>query len=260
MPTLFVCLFLAFRLATFTTSFARSQQVAAKPEPAFETVSVRTSHLTPGCFSMLPPGGTQYAVTCLPLRILIAMAWRVNPDNIQGGDAHALDTLYDIRAATPEGKPWTNDTIPPMLRQMLRERFHVAVHSGTKEVSGYSLVVAKGGPKLKPTDINTSQLGQKAGEPSQNFVAPGYIQGRGINLFGIAGLLSSPAHATVVDHTGISGMFNIDLRFAPENSSNSDQPNFFTAVEEQLGLELRPEKVTVNTLVVDHADSNPTPN
>jgi uncharacterized protein (TIGR03435 family) len=236
------------------------QQPAATAEPAFEAASIRPAHLTPGCYSMLPPGSTHYAVTCLTLRNLIAMAWKVHRDNIQGGDAHSLDTPYDLSATSPGERPWTRDDIPPMLRQLLIERFHVAVHTGTKQVSGFALLVAKGGPKLKPADFDATQSGQKAGESFKNFIVPGYIQGRGANLGVIASLLSSLAHAKVVDETGIMGVFNIDLHFATENGGDQNLPDFFTAVEEQLGLKLKPEKVTVNTLIVDHADSTPTLN
>jgi uncharacterized protein (TIGR03435 family) len=252
--------FLTFSLAALIPGFAWAQQPAAAAEPAFEVASIRPSHLAPSCFSILPPGGTHYAITCVTLRNLIALAWKVHPDNIQGGNAHVLDTYYDLSAVTPGGQPWTYDVIRPMLRELLIERFHVAVHSGTKQVSGYALVVAKGGSKLKQSDFDAAQQGQKAGESSQNFLMPGYIHGRGANLTAIAGLLSSPAHATVVDHTGISGVFNVDLKFAPENSSDSNLPDFFTAIEEQLGLKLQAEKVTVDTVVVDHVDSDPTPN
>ena len=240
--------------------FAQLQQPAATAERAFEAASIRHAHLTPGCYSMLPPGSTHYAVSCLPLRTLIGMAWKINPDYIQGGDAHVLDTYYDITATSPDGQPWTSEMIPSMLRQLLIERFHVAVHTGTKQVSGYALVVAKGGSKLKSSDFDSMKTGQKAGESSKNFIMPGYIQGRGANLSVISSLLSSPVHATVVDQTGIQGGFNVDLHFATENGGDQSLPDFFTAVEEQLGLKLQPQKVTVGTLVVDHVDSVPTEN
>jgi uncharacterized protein (TIGR03435 family) len=237
-----------------------AQQAARAPEPAFEAASIRPSQFEPGCFSMLPPGGKQYAITCFTLRDLIAMAWKLHPDNIQGGDAHALAMYYDLRATVPDGQPWTRNSIQPLLRQLLIDRFHIEVHSGTKQISGYGLIVAKGGAKLKPANFDATQQGLKAGEAFQNYIIPGSIQGRGANLIVIASLLSSPAHATVVDHTGIPGVFNIDLHFAYEGANETNLPDFFTAVEEQLGLKLRPEKVTVDTLVIDHIDSEPTPN
>ena len=238
----------------------QTQQPRSAPGPAFEAASIRPSQVEPGCYSLLPPGGKQYAITCLPLRVLIAMAWKVHPDNIQGGDGQALGTYYDVRATVPDGLLWTQDTIPPMLRQLLIDRFHVEVHRGTKQISGYGLFVAKGGAKLKPSDSDATKLGIKGGESFKNYIIPGSIQGRGVNLTVIASLMSAPAHAVVVDHTGIPGVFNVDLHYAYEGASESDLPDFFTAVEEQLGLKLKPEKITVDTLIIDHVDSEPAPN
>lgn len=87
---------------------------------------------------------------------------------------------------------------------------------------------------------------------------------------GIAGLLGMALHAPVVDHTNLTGIYNMDLRYAPESllngnaqeesDSKSNLPSFFTAVEKQLGLKLQPQKVMVDTVIVDHADAEPTPN
>jgi uncharacterized protein (TIGR03435 family) len=249
-----------FGLSVLLLQLASAQQPPQAPDLAFETASIRPSQVEPGCFSMLPPGGKQYAITCLTLRDLIAMAWQLHPDNIQGGDAHALATYYDVRATIPDGQRWTSDTIPPMLRRLLADRFHVEVHRGTKQVSGYALIVAKGGSKLKPVGLDSTQQGQKAGQPSPNYIVPGSVHGHGADLSLVASLLSSPAHATVVDRTGIRGIFDFDLHFAFEGGSDPNLRDFFGAVEEQLGLKLRPEKISVDTLVIDHADSRPTEN
>jgi len=147
-----------------------------------------------------------------------------------------------------------------MLRQMLKERFHVAVHPGTKQVSGYILVVAKDGSKLKPAKLATIQQGHKAGQPFSNSLLPGYIRGRSVNLNGIAALLSAQADAPVADHTDISGVFDIYLHFASGDNTESDWPSFPIAVEQQLGLKLQPQKIIVNTLMIDHVDKDPTPN
>jgi uncharacterized protein (TIGR03435 family) len=244
---------------------ACAQQNVADPAPAFETASIRPAKLTDGCFSMLPPGGSQYAVTCLTLRNFIEIAYKL--DHVEGGGP-ALDAYYDLRATVPGDKPWTTETVGPMIKQLLIERFHLAVHTGKRELPGYSLVVAKSGVKLHSTEPNRAAQGQKAGESSANFTAPGYVQGRSVNSKGIAGLLSSALHATVEDHTGLTGIYDIDLRYAPDsllssnadNESDSNLPSFFSAVEEQLGLRLKAQKVIVDTVVVDHVDLEPTPN
>ncbi len=76
-------------------------------------------------------------------------------------------------------------------------------------------------------------------------------------------LLSAVLHAPVVDHTGLSGVFNIDLSHTPDGGAeneNSNLPTFFTAVEEQLGLKLQVEKVSVKTVDVDHLSAEPAAN
>jgi uncharacterized protein (TIGR03435 family) len=252
-------------VALFTAAAACAQQPVANPALAFETASIRPAKLTNGCFSMLPPGGAQYAVTCLTLKNLIGIAYK--SDRIEGGGP-ALDAYYDLRATVPADKPWTNETVVPMMKQFLIERFHLAVHPGKRELPGYALVLAKSGVKLHSTEPDRAAQGQKAGEPSANFTAPGYVQGRSMNSKQIADLLGSALHAPVADHTGLTGIYNIDLRYAPDsllNSNSGDEsdsnlPSFFTAVEEQLGLKLEAKKVIVDTVVVDHVDAEPTPN
>lgn len=233
----------------------QAQEAIRASGPSFETASIHPSHMSPGCFSMLPPGGTQYAVTCLTLRNLIQIAFSTN--YIDGGKE--LDAHYDVRASTGE-TPWTQKSIQPMMRQLLAQRFHLAVHEGKRDLSGYRLVVGKGGSKLQSISSESTPKGQKAGEGAPNFVYPGRVEGRGLGARGIADLLSVVLHAPVADDTGLKGVFNIDLKYAPDNSADSDLPSFFTAIEEQLGLKLQPGKVTVDTLVVDHVDAEPTAN
>jgi uncharacterized protein (TIGR03435 family) len=244
-------------LAGLALRAAQAQQGHALPQPAFEVASIRPAHLVTGCFSMLPPGGTQYALGCVTLRNLIAIAYGTSYID-RGGSA--LDAYYDVRATTPGGVPWTYDTVRPMMQQLLRERFHLSTHTGTREISGYGLFVTKGGSKLQPVVPESVAQGQKAGEPSQNFFYPGHVQGRGMKPSEVASLFSTVEKVPVVDHTGLSGTFNVDLSYAPDNSTDSELPSFFTAIEEELGLKLKPEKVMVDTLVIDHVDDAPTPN
>jgi uncharacterized protein (TIGR03435 family) len=69
----------------------------------------------------------------------------------------------------------------------------------------------------------------------------------------------------VVDRTGVTGSFDIDLRFRPDAGAraggppgagpvDSDAPSIFTAVEEQLGLKLVPDRAPVDVLVIDRLE------
>jgi uncharacterized protein (TIGR03435 family) len=63
------------------------------------------------------------------------------------------------------------------------------------------------------------------------------------------GLVDRP----VVDKTGIDGMFDIRLEFSTDDSDTS-LPSIFTAVQEQLGLKLTPDKGPAEVLVIDHIE------
>jgi uncharacterized protein (TIGR03435 family) len=69
---------------------------------------------------------------------------------------------------------------------------------------------------------------------------------------------------TVLDKTGLAGLFDIKLKFAREQSpSDAGAPSaatdpaeasLFTAIREQLGLKLESGKAPVDVLVIDHVE------
>lgn len=71
----------------------------------------------------------------------------------------------------------------------------------------------------------------------------------------------------VKDGTGLTGLFKIDLVFAPDSGGAQQAPNaggpvadsdapapIFTALREQLGLKLDPTRAEVPVLIVDHIE------
>lgn len=75
-----------------------------------------------------------------------------------------------------------------------------------------------------------------------------------VNL--ISGRVERPVH----DQTNLNGMFAIDLRWRPEQSSpdanfSDDLPiSIFTALQEQLGLKLESTRAPIDVLVIDHVE------
>jgi len=74
------------------------------------------------------------------------------------------------------------------------------------------------------------------------------------------GLLSASRGELVRDETGVPGVFDIEMAWRPETSTDPDdaRPSFFTAIREQLGLKLEPQRRPVDVLVVERID-RPTP-
>jgi uncharacterized protein (TIGR03435 family) len=98
-----------------------------------------------------------------------------------------------------------------------------------------------------------------------------------------AEMLSRQVGKPVFDNTGITGFYDIDLEFKPEEGMMRGMPmpmprpdggggasgpapeaveaaSIFTAVQDQLGLKLEAKKGPIETIVVDHSEKVPTEN
>ncbi|SEB76320.1 TIGR03435 family protein [Terriglobus roseus] len=194
-------------------------------------------------------------------------------DEISGLPNWARSTRYDIVARVdtediPAFKKITDlsmqDTIAAfsarqatgqmlMMQSLLTDRFHLKVHWEQKERAVYTLSVAKGGLRLQPAadTLHGSMMFSR-----------GHLSGKGVPVSFLASLLEIPSDRTVSDMTGVTGSYDFDLRFDPADGAAetpSNDPNLFTALQEQLGLKLQSSRASVPVLVVDHVE-RPTPN
>ena len=186
-------------------------------------------------------------------------------DVIIGGPEWMRNDRYDIDARIPETDraAWQNPvTQKPLLQAMLQamyaERFKLALHRDQKDTSTFALMVAKGGPKLKPADPGA--------KPPAGINLPGgatLINSRGTFTFynapmsALAVVLSNVAGRPVQDMTGLTGRY--DFAFdrganvsAPDGGDSG--PSLFTNLQQQLGLRLESRKASVETLVIDHIE------
>lgn len=85
----------------------------------------------------------------VPLKALISQAYAIDGSLIAGpGFVTDADVRIAIQAKMPAGT--LRGQVPEMLRSLLEERFHLIAHRGLVKQTGYSLVVGKSGPKLRP--------------------------------------------------------------------------------------------------------------
>lgn len=243
-------------IVLMSTILIHAQQPSAAAT-AFETASIRPSHETPGCGQNPVSGSSHYDVTCSSLWYLLQVAFVVDTTTQIEGNQHVLESNFDLHAVTPNNVPWTEESVRPMIQQLLVERFHLAYHYGSKTVSGYELKPAKGGSKLSPLPKATEH--PVSTTPSL-FVSSGQMMGWAVDANNIATLFTFATRHPVVNRTELTGLYTIKLRYAPLDNSASDLPSLFTVTKEQLGLELVPAKVQIKTVVVDHVDDAPTEN
>jgi uncharacterized protein (TIGR03435 family) len=203
-------------------------------------------------------------------------AFKVRFDQIVGPSWLETD-CFDIVAKIPHGG--SLDQLPDMLRALLTERFKLAVHKEDRPRPGYALVVDKGGPKFKEDDPNTNFMG--TGHVGQMlFGAAGHGRLEGVmTMATLASNLSRQGYGPVQDLTALTGKYDIDLTWTPDNAlepragdatasaatpTGADIPvpeaNLFAALREQLGLKLERRSAQVQFLVIDHIERIPTGN
>jgi len=184
------------------------------------------------------------------LEQLISMAYGIEQFNVRGGQSWLKDEAYDITARVEDNKKLTLEQMQPLLQNLLEQRFHLAVHKVNKEVQGYSLVVAKGGPRLQ---VNK-------GAPTSGFILRDGLQAQNASMPMLALMVGALAGGPVEDKTGIAGTYDVKLSCAGPGALDSSLPSISAALPEQIGLKLVPQKTIVVELMVDHVDRIPTEN
>lgn len=202
---------------------------------------------------MSPPGSRYFSITNVSMSFLIGMAYGIGDDQLVKNPGWISTECYSVAARAAGTGSLSNDQLKALLQNLLAHRFQLAVHSEMKEFSGYALVVAKSGPKLTPT---------KGGHAGGSIRMDG-LHAQDIPLSSLAIMLTHPVGAHVIDKTGLTGRYDINISFVPDASlapTDSSLPSIFTALPQQLGLKLVSQKIPVKMLYIDHIDKVPTEN
>ncbi len=219
--------------------------------PSFEVASVRMRTEGNGGFSVSPSGAARFTATNVSINFLIAVAYNVDVNQLIGAPKRGDEQLYSVDAK-PEGDVGlTYEQLEPLLQNLLAQRFALSVHHEKKDVKGYAMVVAKGGAKLEASKAPSSSMG---------YIFANGLRVPSTSIHDFTAMLAHPVGRPVVDKTGITGSYSINLKFAPEGAADSELPSIFTALEEQLGLKLQPASVPRDFLVIDHVEKVPTEN
>jgi uncharacterized protein (TIGR03435 family) len=249
---------LALVLAPSLSTIPSQSQTRPTPAPqsrsTFEVASIRLNPSTECCttFTLTYPAN-RFTASGITLELLTSIAYGTGHNRIIGGPSWFDLQRYDISAKVEGDVGITREQMQPLIQNLLEQRFHLVAHRQQKLVPGYALVVAKDGFKLKP-NTNKSEV-----QPHSQVLA-NELQGWNIPASTLAFLLEIPAGDPVVDKTGITGNYDIKLSYTTAGFPNSNLPDLFTAVQEQFGLKLVPQKVPVDTLVIDQVDKTPTEN
>jgi len=241
--------------------------------PAFDAASIRPAAppvgpFLPGSRPVCPTTGCGGPGTGSPERItftfaslknLIRAAYNVRSSQYIEAPSWMESATFDVVANVPPGA--TRDQASLMLQNLLADRFQLKVHRSTKELPIYALVVANGGPKLKVA-VNDPDAPQSRGTLWSG--GRKKFEFNSWTMTSFADTLESDVDRPVIDMTGLKGTYDIRLEFSETRSAlGSPDPQaaeLFTALREQLGLQLESRRGPVVVLVVESALRQPTEN
>jgi uncharacterized protein (TIGR03435 family) len=242
--------------------------MAVAQAPEFEVASIRLSG--PKSERGSRSGPDSYSFHKGNLDDFIAIAFDVEYRQISSKLPLDKDS-FDFDAKMAAGT--TRKQMHVMLQNFLAERFHLKHHMETREFTGYELVVAKNGPKLLAAgtapehlegfpDLNMNRPDMRSVHTISNGNLLVRMRGRLRTTAQLADSLQPPDDGPVADKTGLPGKYDFALEYGMERpgAPPSDVPDLFTALQQQLGLQLLRKKIPLDVVVVDSIDKLPTGN
>ena len=202
--------------------------------------------------------GNRFATEGTTFVDVFKYAYSVHPDQVVGGPEWLRTEKFDILADPETEKRPSSDQMKAMVQQLLVERFHIVMHREQKTLSVYALVKTADTPKL------TKSTADPNGIPVVGYSPGGTLQVGNATMANFATFLQRfVLDRPAVDQTGITGHFDLMLRWTPDSLRANDKPgdsqedasapNLFTAMKEQLGLKLQPTKAATDVFVIDRA-------
>lgn len=232
---------------------------AQTASPTFEVATIKPAAPSPdGHTHINYPPGDRFSAINITLLNLMQWAYSMPEKQILDGPPWLASTRFDIEAkadSSGEDKHLTSEQNLELKRSMVQalfaDRFHLSLHQEIRTLPAYDLILAKDGSKLQRSQSNGKTIG----------IGRTHFNGQGLTMTLIAEELSQIAGRIVVDKTGLTGRYDLKLQWADDGAAATDTnlPTFFTAIQEQLGLKLKPAKEASPVLVIDHIDL-PTPN
>jgi len=233
---------------------------AQTPAPlTFDVASIRPSDPTAQGGQVKPiPGGHGYTMRNVPIKLVMALMYRVPQRQIEGGPEWFNNQGYDIEARV-DGT-YSVEDLHTMFQNLLTDRFGLKFHKDIREGNIYALTVDPSGLKMKPNATPEDFEIPMQGPPNK-------LVGKRVSLpylcWNLGQILQNDARP-VVDQTGLTGFYDFTLSFLPQFPPDFDTsqipqeikelPSIFDAVKQQLGLRLTAQKGPVEHLVIDHIE------
>src|ERR1043166_655179 len=254
---------------------------AQTPRPGFDAVSVKVNTAKGGP-SRVATFPTRFSAVNATLHMLVRYAFNVPDYRLSGGPNWMDSDRFDIEGAA--GRTADFEEIRAMTRTVLEDRFKLRSHVEQRDQPIFVLTVArrdgKLGDQMTPAGEECKPITPPAGAPPPPPPPPGgaaagaprcpsmrgigAISGRKLAMPLLVSTLSNYLNRRIVDRTNLTGTFDLDLRWTPDDLSvapgtapfpefpfDPNGPSLATALQEQLGLKFESSRGPVDVLVID---------
>ena len=229
------------RLAVVSLLFA-SWARAQAAIPAFEVASVKVNHAGPEAPNGFFPSPGSLRVTNTTLSQLIHAAYHIKTGMLFGTASWMESERFDIDAKAAGRSTFDEDMV--MLRELLADRFQLKFHRETRQIKMQVLILAKGGPKF--------QVSKDQDQKEQVNIRQGEISGTGIPFGHFVTILQAQLGYPLINETGLSGKYDLALKYVRDDSPGMDGPSVFAALAD-LGLKLETRQAPTEVFVIDSA-------
>lgn len=273
--------FLSFSVIARGQAGSPSSQGPISKAMAYEVVTIKPAAVQPWFGITFKPDGLHGSK--VTIKELVASAYGVKQAQVAGGPAWVETERFDLDAKMDEETAGALKKLPgpqqkaqrqEMLQAVLADRFRLRAHRGNSVIPIYALTVSKTGSKLKEADAKVADIMSPNGihVRSGTWILGGgnpgiAFTGHDIPISAVETVLDWNVDRIVVDRTGLTGLYDIQLKWTPEDHQAvrmeeeggslipaDPGPTIFSALEKQLGLRLEPTRGPMDAIVVDQVE------
>lgn len=239
------------------------KMMKADAQPEFEVATIKPSDPSrPGWGITVNPSGVLRTLNTT-FNDLIKFAYDMHPKQVLGAPGWADSERFDIEAKPDQPGMPSVKQMKRMLQKLLAERFSLASHKDTRELSAYAITAVKGGVKIKKEENATIPLPGFGGRPERGFNM------RNATLAEFASVMQAQfMDLPVVDQTELGDTrYTFLLKFTPDPGMRpfgatapqaplpsvdpEAPPDLFGAMVQQLGLRMQKTKAPVEVMIID---------
>jgi uncharacterized protein (TIGR03435 family) len=180
---------------------------------------------------------------------IMAFAYGLPLDRIERRPQWMYDDRYDVAVTT--GTPTSLPEQKLMLQKLLEERFGLVVHRVSNPSPVYYLVPGPNVNLTKTTAGDATDIPELRVSTAQSATPGTVYAAHHISMSDLAALLYPAMGLPVLDKTGITGLFDIEISGIPIRSGADGT---IRAVRSSLGLDLELHPGTAESLIIDRAE------